>query len=139
MLAVFDENGFPVAFYDPAIHGDGIPDVAIEISREQWVDLLSNPGQRKWVDGEIVKVDQDLPSPPENVAVLYPTDLWRRMTDAEVSAVEAVMVTQSSRIQRIFNAATEYRSDDELWPLLMQIAQGLFGEARAAEILAPSI
>lgn len=61
MLAVFDENGFPIAFYDGAIHGDGIPDVAIEISREQWIDLLSNPGQRKWVDGEIIAVEPSQP------------------------------------------------------------------------------
>ena len=43
-----------------------------------------------------------------------------------------------ARSQRIFNAATEYRSDDELWPLLVQIATMLFGAERSTQILAPS-
>ncbi|KAA3504588.1 hypothetical protein DXM27_05080 [Rhizobium rhizogenes] len=77
------------------------------------------------------------PSAPE-VIKLWPTDLWRRMTDIEVAAVENAMATQPARIQRIFNAATEYRSDDELWPLLKEVATNLFGVERAAVILAPS-
>lgn len=72
------------------------------------------------------------------VIKLWPTDLWRRMGDAEVIAVENIMGSQTARIQRIFNAATEYRSDDELWSLLVQIATTLFGAERAAQILAPS-
>ncbi|WCA57763.1 hypothetical protein G6M16_008665 [Agrobacterium tumefaciens] len=72
------------------------------------------------------------------VTILYPADLWRRMTDDEVVAVESVISTQPARIRRIFNAATEYRSDDELWPLLQEIASDILGSQRASEILAAS-
>ncbi len=73
---------------------------------------------------------------PPPVTVLYPVDLWSRMTNAEAEQVEAIMATQPIRIQNIFRAASSYRSDHELWPLLVSIATGLFGAERAAVILA---
>lgn len=78
------------------------------------------------------------PPPPSQTVVLYPVDLWSRLTNAEAEQVEAVMLEQPVRLQNIFRAASSYRSDHELWPLLQSIAVGLFGEARASEILAAS-
>ncbi|MCB5205002.1 hypothetical protein LH464_21280 [Neorhizobium sp. T786] len=72
------------------------------------------------------------------VTILYPVDLWSRLTETEADQVEAVMLTQSIRVQNIFRSASSYRSDHELWPLLESVAVSLFGEARAAEILSPS-
>lgn len=74
--------------------------------------------------------------PPPVVKILYPVTLWSRLTNAEAEAVEAAMATQPVRIQNIFRSASSYQSDHELWPLLEQVATGLFGPARAAEILA---
>jgi len=79
-----------------------------------------------------------IPEPPESVTIVYPVDLWSRMTDAEAEAVEAAMATQPVRIQNIFRFASSYRSDHELWPLLVSMATDLFGATKAAEILAPS-
>jgi len=45
--AIFDENGFPIAFYDPDIH-DVIPPEAIPITDEQWQEFILNQGRRKW-------------------------------------------------------------------------------------------
>lgn len=101
--------------------------------------IVENGVERDMTTEEIAAAGfEPVPAPGAPLTVLYPTDLWRRMTDGEVSAVEGVMNSQPARIQRIFNAATEYRSDDELWPLLQQIATNLFGAERAAEILAAS-
>jgi len=75
---------------------------------------------------------------PEMVAVLYPVHLWERMTKDEADAVGAAMAEQDLRTRKIFESASSYRSDHELWPLLQQIATTLFGETRAAQILAPS-
>ncbi|MCD1266851.1 hypothetical protein B5M44_21485 [Shinella sumterensis] len=75
---------------------------------------------------------------PDSVTIVYPVDLWSRMTDDEAHAVEAAMATQPVRIQNIFRAASSYRGDHELWPLLETMAVGLFGAGRAAEILAAS-
>lgn len=76
--------------------------------------------------------------PPPPVAVIYPVNLWERMTKVEADAVGAAMAEQDFRTRKIFESASSYRSDHELWPLLQQIATALFGEARAAQILAPS-
>lgn len=77
-------------------------------------------------------------APPAPVIVLYPGDLWSRLTNAEADQVEAAMATQPVRVQNIFRSASSYRSDHELWPLLENVATGLFGTARAREILAAS-
>lgn len=79
-------------------------------------------------------------NPPQSsqAIVLYPVALWSRMTNAEAERVEAAMMGQPIRVQNIFRAASSYRSDHELWPLLQSVAVGLFGETRAAEILAAS-
>lgn len=84
----------------------------------------------------IIKIDPSLIVP--EVIVLYPVDLWSRLTEAEADQVEAAMVAQSARVQNIFRSASSYRSDHELWPLLGTVANDLFGEARAGEILAAS-
>lgn len=76
--------------------------------------------------------------PPTPLVVVYAVDLWSRLTNAEAEQVEAAMATQPVRIQNIFKAASSYRSDHELWSLLEQVAVQLFGQTRAAEILAPS-
>lgn len=61
--AVFDENGFPKAFYDKAIHGDNIPAEAIEITDEQWQELINNQGRCRW-DFEKKQVAEYIPPPP---------------------------------------------------------------------------
>lgn len=78
------------------------------------------------------------PPQPSQAIVLYPVDLWSRLTNGEAEQVEAAMMSQPVRVQNIFRSASSYRSDHELWPLLQSVAVGLFGESRAAEILAAS-
>ncbi|WP_247872617.1 hypothetical protein [Brucella sp. 2280] len=75
---------------------------------------------------------------PVPVIVILPTvTLWERMTEAEAEQVNVAMATQPFRTRQIFMTANTFRSDHELWPLLVQMATDLFGEARAAELLAP--
>lgn len=115
-----------------------------------------NPTQ-VWLFPEVPEGAVEVPSPPEDggqkwdfgaeewgaipppLIVLYPVDLWSRMTDAEADQVEAAMAGQTVRIQNVFKSASSYRSDHELWALLQTTATQLFGAGRAAEILAPSI
>lgn len=75
---------------------------------------------------------------PEPVTIVYPADLWRRVTNDEADVIAEAMQEQPLRLRKIFETAQVYRSDDELWPLLYGMAVQLFGEARASEILAPS-
>lgn len=103
-------------------------------------DPLFEAAQQAAADlGDALPLEPPPPEPePDQVTVVYPVDLWSRMTDVEADAVEAAMTTQPVRIQNIFRAASSYRSDHELWPLLETVAVGLFGAERAAEILAAS-
>ncbi len=135
--ALFDSDGFPQGFYSSDIHGNGIPKNAIKITDAQWIEFIDNAGLRKW-DG--LKVDEYVPPVPEPetvITVIPAVTLWERMTEAEAEQVAEVMKTQSVRTVQIFNNATTFRSDHELWPLLEQIAHDLFGAARASELLAP--
>lgn len=70
------------------------------------------------------------------VTVLAAVTLWERMTEAEAEQVSEVMATQPFRTRKIFETAATFRSDHELWPLLEQIANQLFGAGRAEELLA---
>ncbi len=87
---------------------------------------------------EIAELQSYAPADVDQVTVVYKLDLWSRMTDDEADQVGAVMEEQPFRIRKIFESAGSYRSDHELWPLLVQIATTLFGEERAVQILAPS-
>jgi len=47
--AVFNELGLPQAFYDDEIHTkEQIPQNAILITEEQWMEFIQNQGRRKW-------------------------------------------------------------------------------------------
>lgn len=103
--------------------------------------------ERAMTPEEIAELEADAPASiqfPDPVAVVYAVDLWTRLdggedgNSGEVAQVIAEMEQQPIRIRKIFDSATSYRSDHELWPLLQQIATTLFGEERAAQILAPS-
>ncbi len=136
--ALFNSDGVPLAFYSEEIHGENIPVEAIEITDEQWADLAAGCGTRIWVDGEIVDFPTSPIEVPEPVTVVNNVDLWSRMTNDEADQVGAAMDGQPFRVRKIFESASTFRSDHELWQLLVQIATTLFGEERAAQILAPS-
>lgn len=76
------------------------------------------------------------PEPEQNVIIVPALTLWRRMTENEAEQVNEEMQTQPFRTRKIFETAANFRSDDELWPLLEQIATQLFGAERASELLA---
>lgn len=103
---------------------------------------------RPMTSAEIAELEASVLQPvpmPEPITVVYAVDLWTRLdggedgNGGEVAQVIAEMAQQPMRIRKIFDTARSYQSDHELWPLLVQIATALFGEARAAEILAPSV
>ncbi len=55
--AVFSPDGFPIGFYDIDLHGDNIPQEAVEITDAQWGEFITHMGLRKWLEGEIVTVE----------------------------------------------------------------------------------
>lgn len=133
--AVFDADGFPSAFYPEDVWPEGYPLEAVEITEDDWHEFLNNQGLRQWKNDRVVEY-----TPPfvEPVTVLPAVTLWERLTDAEAEQVNAAMATQPFRTRQIFMTANTFRSDHELWPLLVQMATDLFGEERAAELLSPA-
>lgn len=134
----FDADGFPLGFWIAEACSNPeevIPADAVEITDEQHLELLENAGGRRFVDGEVIIFEPPVVPP---VTVVFAVDLWSRMTNAEADQVGAAMAEQPFRVRKIFETANSYRADHELWPLLVQIATTLFGEERAAQILAPS-
>lgn len=63
--------------------------------------------------------------------------IWRRATDAEAEAMEGALAAQPIRIRRIYEGATHIESGDQLFELLQTALVAMFGEPRAAELLAP--
>lgn len=157
--AVFDNDGLPRGFYSEDVHGPRllpvysevvgqsgepkvvdwkpnsactIPADAIQITNDQWKEFMEFPSARRW-DGEKV-VEYSPPAVPI-VTVLPSVALWERMSQSEAEQVNAAMATQPFRTRQIFLTANTFRSDHELWLLLVQMANDLFGEERAAELL----
>lgn len=75
------------------------------------------------------------PEPQPVITTLPAVTLWERLTESESEQVNAAMATQPFRTRQIFLTANTFRSDHELWPLLVQMATDLFGEIRAVELL----
>ncbi|MDP9561409.1 UNVERIFIED_ORG: hypothetical protein J2740_002616 [Rhizobium nepotum] len=136
--ALVNEDGLVLAFYAEEIHGEDIPDGTVDVTDEQWREILQSCGSKLLFNGEIVDAEVPPIEIPEAVTVVYSVDLWSRMTDDEADQVGAAMDAQPFRVRKIFESASTFRSDHELWPLLVQISTSLFGEERAAQILAPS-
>lgn len=121
--------------------GPGVIEAVIDGERAAVPDDMSNRHRRmiaEWEAQGNTIPPYEAPDEPEPVTILYPADLWRRVTDDEAALIVGAMDQQPLRVRKIFETAQVYRSDDEMWSLLHDAAVTLFGEERAAVILAPS-
>lgn len=138
----FGPEGFPLFYYDeetypPTDEGQKNTDIpldAVPVTDEQWADaqriaLWQSP------DGTLTTPPPQEPMEGPSVVVIPSVSLWERLTETEAEQVNAVMATQPFRTRQIFLTANTFRSDHELWPLLVQMANELFGAERAAELL----
>lgn len=98
-FGVFDEKGYPVAFYNSHFH-DNIPEYAIEISEEQWREFLTENGTRVWdAKTKTIKSAPQKVIPPtiEQVrarrdALLSHCD-WTQLPDAPLSQAKKAAYT----------------------------------------------
>lgn len=63
-FAVFDADGFPLAFYDEEIHGENIPAEAVQIAELEWREFIDNQGYRRMVDGKVEPYEPPPAVPP---------------------------------------------------------------------------
>lgn len=109
------------------------------INPNMWQDTDGNlyVGRSGQAPEEIVAELERSENPPLPPIIELPSvRLWERLTEKEADDVRQAMATQPFRTQQIFLTANTFRSDHELWSLLVQMATDLFGEARASELLA---
>lgn len=78
-------------------------------------------------------------APPHGPTIVTKFDFWDRMSEQECEQAEEAIAAQTTKKRRTFETAQTLRSDNELWGLLVQLTEGLFGKDRAAQILAPSV
>ncbi|MBB5091741.1 hypothetical protein HNQ68_002282 [Pseudochrobactrum saccharolyticum] len=78
-LATLSEDGKVLAFYDPIINSDNIPPHAVEITENQWQDLLEDQANKRLINGNVVDA-----TPPENIQsalIAYAADKrWQKET-----------------------------------------------------------
>lgn len=111
MFATFNGKNFPTAFYSEDVHGDRIPPEAIEITDEQWVELYTYQGSRKFVDGAVMEYT------PEPVApdVVSSRQFFLQLALAGLTdQVSAWVATQYPLVQIAFNKSATFRRDDEM-------------------------
>lgn len=106
--AKFNEEGFPIAFYDTNAYDDcsHIPNDTVVITEEQWKEFLKNQGFRKWVTGTVVKY-----TPPEPPLSEIKQLLKQQVdTDAEHERLKYITsgVGQSMTYQGKYNQAVDY-------------------------------
>lgn len=87
--------------------------------------------------------DYDAEADPEDVpaqeppARVYKATMFRRMTDEEYAAYEQIRAQFPPRLAALFDAVEYLSTNDEFWPAMVAAANQVYGEERAAEILAP--
>ena len=106
--AKFNEDGFPVAFYDTDAYDDCsfIPNDTVVITKEQWKEFLRNQGLRKWVAGKVVEY-----IPPEPPISEIKKQLKQQVDiDAERERLKYITsgVGQSMTYQEKYNQAVDY-------------------------------
>lgn len=106
--AKFNEDGFPVAFYDTDAYDDCsfIPNDTVVITEAQWQEFLRNQGLRKWVAGEVVEY-----TPPEPPLSEIKKQLKQQVDmAAENERLKYITsgVGQSMTYQEKYNQAVDY-------------------------------
>ncbi|MEV5054681.1 hypothetical protein MRBLRH13_000262 [Agrobacterium radiobacter] len=125
-LGVF-ENGFPKGFYDPDVHGENIPSGAVEITDEQWLELVDNQGMRQFLKGRVVEyMPPEEPVPPPQITkrqlrlALVRNGISLASVEAAIASMPDGLAKEEARIE--WEDASFFRRDH---PTLLLIASAL--------------
>lgn len=117
------QNGLPVAFYDDEIdYPGGIPPGTVQLTHEQWLEFIENPGRRKWQGNRVVEYT---PPPPEPV---IPDRVGSRQFKMQLEIagltgqVEAWVAQQATLVQIAYRESHTFVRDD---PMMTQGFQEL--------------
>ena len=93
--AEFNNDGFPMGFYDDGIHKD-IPKKAIKITNEQWQEFIDNQGQRIWKNGAVVEY---VPSPEiiaERNRISRIAQIQSRLAQIDIESIRPIRAIQKN-------------------------------------------
>lgn len=76
--------------------------------------------------------------PAEPFRIIWKADVWRRCSADEAETLDGVLAQAPVRLRRIFEAAQYLDPADPDFPVIRDAVVLALGEARAAEVLAPS-
>ena len=82
---------------------------------------------------EIAAIPPAVPAPA--LTKIYKHDIWDRCTDAEAVTLDALLRSQSVRLQRLFNDSLSISKNDELYPMLYAACSAALAPGRADIIL----
>lgn len=101
----------------------------------------------KWVDGlevEMTPAEEaeffaNRPVPVELPSRTFKADIWRRATDAEASTIDTQINAQPVKLRNLFRDCDFLSHADPYFAALKDGFVQAFGQARADELLAPSV
>lgn len=80
----------------------------------------------------------DLPPQPVQPIITYKSDIWRRCTDAEAAILDNALDEAPVKMRRMWDDSTQIESTAPEFAMFRGQMVAAFGEARTAELLAPS-
>lgn len=103
-----------------------------------WVEVADDTAEMDgYIDGAVVKFIPPTFDPAP--AKTYKADIWRRATDVEAATIDAQIEAQPIKIRNLFRDAQHLNHADPYFQALKAGFVAAFGEARADELLAPSV
>lgn len=78
------------------------------------------------------------PAPPAGPVVTFKADIYRRCTDEEAEAIEMALAAAPVRQRRLFESAQFLEHTAPEFATMREAIAGMFGGARADELLAAS-
>lgn len=119
-FASFDGEGVLVAMYDDAIIV--IPDGAIQLTDEQWLDLCENQHYRRLVNGVITEYSPPPPAPVVPQSVSPRQAKLALLSAGLLDQVEAAIESADRATQINWASASEFKRTD---PVLLSIGTAL--------------
>lgn len=129
----------------PAFNRSGTIDCEIDHPDFGWIPFTASPDDPEEHGRAIYEAAWSMgPSPyvaPATTSavlprIVYKADIWRRATDDEAEAMDAMLDSQPVRLRRMWADAVHLQSDDELFATIDAALIAQFGVTRAAELLA---
>ncbi len=119
--AVFDASGLPTAFYEPSFQT--VPEGAVEISDEQWQELLNNQGQRYWTGSEVAVYLPPIVPPTTADLLAYAADKRWQVETGGITVAGAEIDTNRDS-QAMITGAYAYSQAHPEEPIKFKAASG---------------